>query len=111
MEIVTRKERQALVAQVQGRLDAVTAPEFDTAFTGWRRSGERQSVLNRPALEYVSSAGLRSLLTAAKQLKAARGRMILCKLTEPVAEVFKISGFDALLTVRASEEAALGELG
>ncbi len=111
MEILTRKERQALVVQVKGRLDAVTAPEFDKAFTGWLGGGERRFLLNLAGVEYVSSAGLRSMLTAAKQLKGVQGRLVLCALTGPVAEVFKISGFDALLTVRASEEAALAELG
>ena len=111
MDILTRKERQALVVQVQGRLDAVTAPEFDKALAGWLEGGERRFVLNLTGLEYVSSAGLRSLLTAAKLLKAAQGRLVLCGLAGPVAEVFRISGFDTLLTVRASKEAALDELG
>jgi anti-anti-sigma factor len=110
MEIQTRKEQQALVVQVKGRLEAVTSPEFDQAFAGWLAGGERRFVLSLEGLDYVSSAGLRSLLVAAKQLKAVQGRLVLCGLTKSVAEVFKISGFDTLLTVRPSEAAALEAL-
>ncbi len=111
MEIHTRKEQQTLIAALNGRLDAVTAKQFDEAFGAWLAGGERQFLFSLSALEYVSSAGLRSFLAAAKQLKAAQGQMVLCGLIGPVAEVFRISGFDTLLTIRESEAAALQEMG
>lgn len=110
MDIQTRKDGQTVVAALRGRLDAVTAKQFDEAFAGWVAAGERRFLFNLASLEYISSAGLRSFLVAAKQLKKLQGRMILCGLVESVSEVFRISGFDTLLTLRDSEAAALQEM-
>jgi anti-anti-sigma factor len=111
MDIQTRKDGQTLIAALQGRLDAVTAKQFDEAFAGWVAAGERRFLFSLAHLDYISSAGLRCFLAAAKQLKAAQGQMVLCGLVAAVAEVFRISGFDTLLTIRDTEAAALQEMG
>ena len=58
-------------------------------------------------LDYISSAGLRVLLAAAKQLKTTNGELRLCNLNEVVQEVFAISGFDMILPISESESEAL----
>lgn len=50
-------------------------------------------------LEYISSAGLRGILGLVKSIKAASGRLAFCSLQPMAAEVFRISGFNAMLTV------------
>ena len=111
MEIMLRREPDAVVGSLKGRLDAVTAPEFDSWFAGRLQAGEHRLVLDMAGLEYISSAGLRSLLAAAKQIKAAQGAVALCGLSGTVAEVFRMSGFLTIFKVTDTPEEALGALG
>lgn len=107
MELNTRKENNVLIVGLKGRMDAVTAPEFDRQFAAWLSEGEKAFILNFSALEYISSAGLRSILSASKQLKANGGRSLFTGLTGPVKEVFELSGFYAIFDMCDSEEAAI----
>ena len=111
MEIHTRTDGQVLIVALLGRLDAASAKQFDEAFAGGLARGDRRFLFSLEHLDYISSAGLRCFLTAAKQLRTAQGRLALSGLAPAVAEVFRISGFDALLTIRATEAEALQELG
>ena len=67
-------------------------------------------MLDLTGLEYISSAGLRSLLVLAKAVKSAGGAMVLCCLTPAVREVMTISGFDNILALAADRPAALALL-
>jgi anti-anti-sigma factor len=69
MEIQTRKEKVAVVVLVKGRMDAVTAPEFEKNMLDFISKGEKTFVINLVDLDYISSAGLRSILALAKKLK------------------------------------------
>lgn len=69
MQFTTRKENDVLIAGLAGRMDAVTAPDFDRQFKEWFSGGANLFVFNLSELQYISSAGLRSILAAAKQLK------------------------------------------
>ena len=100
-----------LVATLKDRMDALTAPEFDTWFSARMQAGETRLVLDLAGLDYISSAGLRSLLAVAKRIKAVGGAVVLCGLRGTVAEVFKMSGFTAIFTVVDSSEEALSAMG
>lgn len=67
------------------------------------RSLAAKVLLNLEELDYISSAGLRSILVAAKLLKSARGEMRICHPNEVVAEVLETSGFHNLLRVHDTE--------
>jgi len=110
MEIQTRKEKNAVIVSVKGRMDAVTAPEFEKNLSDLIAKGENTFLLNFSGLEYISSAGLRSILATAKKLKEKEGKILFAGLHGPVEEVFKISGFHSIFKIFDSEEAALGEI-
>ncbi len=110
MEIQTRKEKAAVVVSVKGRMDAVTAPEFDKNMIDLISKGEKTFVINLGELDYISSAGLRSILALAKKLKEREGKILFVGLRGPVEEVFKISGFPSMFKVFDSEESALREI-
>lgn len=93
---------------VKGRMDALTSPEFDKAVSNADLS--IKVLLQLADLEYISSAGLRSLLLLAKKLKERGGELLCCALQKPVEEVFRISGFHSLFKVYAAEEEALAHL-
>ena len=110
MDINTKKEKGIPVVSVKGRIDAVTAPEFEKSLSEIITSGEKTVLINLENLEYISSAGLRSILATAKRLKSENGKMLFTGLKGPVEEVFKISGFYSIFTIFESEGAALGSI-
>jgi anti-anti-sigma factor len=107
MELVTRKEGEAIVVSVTGRIDAVTAPDFEKQLLALMNAGDCIQVLNFGGLEYISSAGLRSILSTAKQLKAKEGKMVFADLRGPVKDVFKISGFGSIFKIYDTEAEAI----
>ena len=107
MEIDTAKENNKVIVSVKGKIDAVTAPEFEKTLADFIVQGEKSFLLNFGGLEYISSAGLRSILFTAKQLKSKSGNMIFCGLKGPVRDVFKISGFDTIFKIYNTREEAL----
>ncbi|MDR2456355.1 MAG: STAS domain-containing protein [Deltaproteobacteria bacterium] len=107
------EEGGKIIVAASGRLDAATAPAFDEALLALPQTTPPKSVLlDLGALEFVSSAGLRSLLTLAKNLKSAGAPLAFCSLSPMVADVFKISGLTSIFKIypdRGSALAALGE--
>lgn len=87
--------------QAVGRLDTTTAADAEKALLALLVNDVNTIEVNMSALDYVSSAGLRVLLLAAKAAKAKGGKLILTALKPQILEVIKISGFDRILTVQA----------
>ncbi len=87
----------ALTLALEGRLDTVTAPEFDSVVRA-SLEGVDALTIDMEKLEYVSSAGLRVLLSAQK-LMNAKGSMKLVNVNETVNEVFEITGFARILKI------------
>ena len=110
MKIHATKEGNAIMVSLEGRLDAVASSEFETSLSDWISKGEHNFLLNLTDLDYISSAGLRSILATSKKLKETQGKIFLTGLHGPVEEVFKISGFLSIFRVFASAEAALKEI-
>jgi anti-sigma B factor antagonist len=107
MEISQRTEGEAKILEVEGRLDSNTAPEFEETLFQAIRNGSRKVVIDCGALAYISSAGLRVILKAAKDMKRSEGRLVLCALQDYVREVFEISGFDSFLPIVPSVDDAM----
>ncbi|MBF0563757.1 MAG: STAS domain-containing protein [Nitrospirae bacterium] len=110
MEITERKENNVIVVSVAGRLDAVTATGFEKHMSTLISGGEKKVVVDLGSLEYISSAGLRGILSTAKKLKAESGAMYFAGLRGPVAEVFKISGFYSIFKIADSVETAIKQI-
>ncbi|OPY02034.1 MAG: putative anti-sigma factor antagonist BtrV [Syntrophorhabdus sp. PtaB.Bin184] len=98
MEIAKRKEKDVSIVAVSGRIDAITAPDFEKSLDELIAAG------------YISSAGLRSILSSAKKLKALTGEILFTGLQGPVEEVFQISGFKSIFKIFPSEAEALGSM-
>ncbi len=110
MEINSRKEKGSLIVSAKGRIDAVTAPDFEKSLSEWISQGESTMIVNLSELEYISSAGLRSILAIAKVLKAKGGKMIFACLKGTVKDVFKISGFGSIFQIFDTEDEALKQV-
>jgi anti-anti-sigma factor len=110
MEIRTKKEAHATVVAITGRLDAVTAPEYEKKMQELIGGGDIRLVVDFEALEYISSAGLRGLLVTAKLLKAKGGHVRFANVAGTVKEVFDISGFGSIFQMDATVAGALAAL-
>jgi anti-anti-sigma factor len=107
MEITERRTADVVTLSLSGKLDTTTAKAFETAILGRIESGDRRFIIDLAQLDYISSAGLRVFLLAAKRLEPDRGKLAVCALKEPVREVFDIAGFSTLFPVHQSHEEAL----
>lgn len=86
-----------LTVEVEGRLDTMTAPELERVLKD-SLQGITELIFDFDALAYVSSAGLRVLLSAQKIMNK-QGSMVIRNVCEMVMEVFEITGFSDILTV------------
>ena len=107
VQIHTNKEGKATVVQLQGKVDATSAPSVERALVGAIEQGEKTLVIDCASLDFISSAGLRSLLLAVKKMKAAGGQIALAALQPNVKEVFDISGFSSLFLIHGSKADAI----
>jgi anti-anti-sigma factor len=111
MQIEETRVGSTLVMAVQGRIDALSAQIFHDQLLGHVDRGETSVVLDFAALDFISSAGLRVVLMAAKRLQQADGHFALCALQETVREVFRVSGFASIMDIFQDRQAALEKLG
>lgn len=108
MEFTQEKQGDWLIVEVTGRMDATTSSEFEEQCSQWIEAGNVSIAVGMSGVEYISSAGLRSILSSAKQLKAESGELRFFGLTGMVADVFKMSGFAAMFKLFETREEALG---
>ncbi len=107
MDVRFTKSGNTAILNVSGRLDTLTAPDFESGVCGWIEQGEDHIVLDFADLEYISSAGLRSVLVAAKQLRQKGGRLSCCSMSGVVRKVFDVSGFSKMVEIHDSVDDAV----
>ena len=107
VNIVESKQGAVTVLSIEGRLDAVSAPALEGKITALAAAGTVRIVLDCAKLEYVSSAGLRVFLSAAKRLKGAQGRFALGGAVQQVREILDMAGFASVLPVLKTAEDAV----
>ncbi len=86
-----------LTVALTGRLDTTTAPLLDAELKT-SLDGVDSLIMDFAQLEYISSAGLRVLLSAQKVMNK-QGRMVICHVNEIILEVFGVTGFTDILTI------------
>lgn len=102
-----------MVITVFGRVDHTSADPFRAALWPHLASctgGGDRLVLDLSGLEYISSAGLRVLMLASRDVKSRDGRLVVCGLQPIVKEIFEISRFNIVFNVLPDRAAALAEL-
>ena len=101
------REKNTKIISLVGKMDAISAPEFETKMGEWVEQGETSFIVNLGEVNYMSSAGLRSILIVAKNLKQQDGKIIFVNLREEVNKIFRISGFSSMIPTYESVEVAL----
>ncbi|NJN39734.1 MAG: STAS domain-containing protein [Gammaproteobacteria bacterium] len=95
------------VLEVKGRVDSSTAPVLGERLTGLLVTPSRRLILDMRDLEYISSAGFRVLLLAAKRAEEAAVHLVLCSLSGKVRQLFDLGGFLELFAISSSRNEAV----
>ena len=97
MTIKKTEEGTSLLLELEGRLDTATSPELDAVISE-KIDDLTELTLDFEKLDYISSSGLRVLLSAQKKMNA-NGKMTVKNVNETVGEIFDITGFSDILTI------------
>lgn len=97
MTIEIKRNAEEIVLEIVGRLDTTTAPALDKTINE-NINGVKSLILDFKGLEYISSAGLRVLLSAQKKMQQI-GSMTVKNVCEDVMEVFEMTGFADILSI------------
>lgn len=105
-----KKDKDATIFSLSGRLDSNSAPLFEDQLQSLLASPGSHLVFDFNDLDYISSAGLRVILNTAKAFQNGPFQFITCAMQDHVLEVFEISGFDTFITIQNSVHQSLSML-
>ena len=98
MTINKKTDGGKLTIALEGRLDTMTAPELESELRS-STSGVSELEFDMTKLDYISSAGLRVLLSAQKTMNKQKGSMVVRHANEALMEIFEVTGFSDILTI------------
>ncbi len=107
MQIGEERAGGVVVVAVTGRIDSTTSAALDEHLTGVAARGDGRVVVDMTGVDYISSAGLRVMLTLAKRTRQHQGALALCGLGDGVRQVFALAGFLPLFAIEATRELAV----
>lgn len=96
-----------LIIRFFGRLDVLTTPDLEKQVFNFIDRGQHRLLLDFSSVDYISSAGMRMLLSMTKKLKNVSGQMVLFAPANNVMDVFRMSGFDHVLQISSNETEGL----
>jgi anti-sigma B factor antagonist len=97
MTITKNNEGEKLTISIEGRLDTSTAPQLESELKS-SLDGVKDLIMEVSGMEYISSAGLRVLLSAQKTMNK-QGKMVIRGANDSVMEIFDVTGFIDILTI------------
>lgn len=110
MNIETQAMKRCELVTVSGRVDSATAPQLEETLLGLIQAGQKRLVVNLSETEYISSAGLKALLSALMKTRKAipPGDVVVSSITPRLKENFQLVGFDRLFTFYDDDTLAVG---
>ncbi|MFH1523333.1 MAG: STAS domain-containing protein [Chloroflexota bacterium] len=109
MEITTKQYKHCDLLSIQGKVDSFTAPDLTKAIEALCNKGSFKIVLDLSKLEYMSSAGFRSLLIGQRTCKRYnRGEIVLASVPKRIMDALELTGFTPLFNVFEDVTAAVG---
>ena len=106
MNITTQNTDDGILIQVEGRIDTTNYNEFETTINKVLKEDTKQIYLDCSGLNYISSSGLRILLTIQKKMMAIGGKFKLFAMQPAIKEIFDISGFSSIFAIYPDMESA-----
>jgi len=96
-----------LIIRLKGRLDAISSPAVEKRIFEAINKGQEKILVDLTSLTYLSSSGMRMFLSITKMLRTLSGKLIVCNTPVNVLDILKMSGFDHVLELVATEQEAL----
>jgi anti-sigma B factor antagonist len=110
MKIIEGKIDDVIIFKLDGRLDSNTSPEFNRKIKEIIKDGTNYIIIDFEKVEYLSSAGLREILNAAKTLKSNAGKLVLCSMSDYIKEIFEVAGFDNIFPIVPAMDDAMKKI-
>ncbi|MDR3623718.1 MAG: STAS domain-containing protein [Chlamydiales bacterium] len=110
MNITEEKKGEVVIVHLQGRLDANSSPAIESKINELTQAGSLKILIDMHDVDYLSSAGMRVLLSVTKKLKSVNGKLGVFALTDDVMDIIKMAGFHQILFIAPSEEEAIKAL-
>lgn len=112
MEISTERVGNALIVMPsENRVDGTNARDFQVGLEAAIEETDSAVIFDAETLTYISSAGLRAILLVVKSINRRGGKFAVCSLSDPIREIFSISGFDNIIPIEATRDDALSAIG
>ncbi len=109
MEITVQHHKHCDLLAIKGKVDSFTAPELTKAFEKTNDEGKFKIVLDMEKLEYMSSAGFRSLLVGQRNCRRYnRGEIVLARVPKKIMDALELTGFTPLFKIFDDVTAAVG---
>ena len=103
MEILLSEKSGVVLMEISGRVDTSSAPNLENEINRLIGEGKRQLLLNMSGVIYISSGGLRVLLSTAKKLRGEHDHLGLCCLSPEVNKILRLAGFTSIFPIFPSE--------
>ena len=110
MQISMVEQHNVQILELQGRLDAVSSQGFEEVCHKALLAPGTTVIVDLKNLDFISSAGLRGILSFVKICQGAGKKLLFCSLQPLVADVFRISGLSSILAIHADVQSALAAL-
>lgn len=107
MDITEREINNVNVVSFEGKLNTKTSPDAESFLSDLVGDGATKILLNFEELDFISSTGLRTILSTGKKLRKVKGEIRLCALNITITDIFKMSGFNKMFKIFDTEEEAL----
>ena len=107
MEISQSQKNEIVVLALEGRLDTFSSNALKDTLESLINNNKHQILIDCSELNFISSSGLRVLLSIGKQLNSLKGKIALCTMKDHIKEVFDIAGFTMLFAIFNNEEEAI----
>lgn len=107
VDINVSEIEQVSLVEVSGRVDSMNANQLGEALSGVIDDGQTRLVLDLAGVDYMSSAGLREIVSALKKVKRATGDLRIAQPSERVREVLEMAGLDSIFQIFGSQTEAV----
>lgn len=107
MDVTISDDNSVSIVVVSGRVDSNTAPDLERDLRTTAETAPARVVIDLAAVDYISSAGLRALVSVLRSARVAGGDVRLAALSTRVADVLKLAGLESIFAVYATREQAV----
>lgn len=107
MNIDFQTQGSVIIALPKGRIDGLNAEDFENTLKDSVLPEHSRLIIDVSQVDYISSSGLRAILSRAKAMQRQERQLCLCSPSEPIGDLFRVSGFDRILNIYETCAAAL----